>query len=246
MAKYGSASIAVLVADGVSLLPLKSKDLATEHEAVQDDTTGLGDSWPEHTPTGMQRATLSVGEAFYDTAASGSIHDHFKDAADGRTARVVCYAFEGDTIGEPFIGHQGALSVKYGVLAKVGGLSKVKIDYRCSGAKEEGVILQNTAVKTADWNTEGGDSVDHGASTSNGGAGYLQVTAYSGFTNLIGKIRHSADDITYADLLTFTTLTDIGAERVTVSGTVNRHLAFDGNVTGSGSVTVFAGFSRAA
>jgi hypothetical protein len=244
MAKFGSSSIAVLVADGVSLLPLKAKDIASEYEAMQDNTTGLGDSWPEHTPTGMQSAALSLGEAFYDTDTAG-VHDSFKDAADGRTARVLCYVLEGDTIGEPFVGHTGALSVKYGVMAKVGGLTKAKVEYLCSGAREEGIILQNTAVKTADWNTEGASSVDNGASTASGGSGYLQVSAYSGFTNLIGKIRHSADDVTYADLLTFTTVTAIGAERVTVSGTVNRHLAFDGNVTGTGSVTVFAGFYRA-
>jgi hypothetical protein len=36
----------------------------------------------------------------------------------------------------------------------------------------------------------------------------------------------------------------VGAQRVAVAGTVNRHLAIDGNVTGSGSVTVWCGFAR--
>ena len=83
------------------------------------------------------------------------------------------------------------------------------------------------------------------ADSANGGSGYLQVTAASGFTNFVGKVRDSADDVTYADLLTFAdNVSAPFAERVTVAGTVDRYTAFDGNVTGSGSITVFAGFSR--
>ncbi len=83
------------------------------------------------------------------------------------------------------------------------------------------------------------------ASTVNGGVGYQAISAFSGFTGFIGKIRHSADDTTYADLVTFTNVTSgPTAERKTAAGTVNRYLCFDGDVTGSGSITPFAGFSR--
>jgi hypothetical protein len=83
------------------------------------------------------------------------------------------------------------------------------------------------------------------SNTVNGGAGYLEVSAFSGFTGFIGKIRSSADDITYADLVTFTNVTSAPtAQRVTVAGTVDRYLSFNGDVTGTGSITVFAGFSR--
>jgi hypothetical protein len=72
------------------------------------------------------------------------------------------------------------------------------------------------------------------ASSVNGGAGYQQVSAFSGFTGFVGKIRHSADDTTYADLVTFTNVTSApNAQRVTCAGTVNRYLCFDGDVTGS-------------
>lgn len=83
------------------------------------------------------------------------------------------------------------------------------------------------------------------ANTVNGGAGYQQVSAFSGFTGFIGKIRSSADDVTYADLITFTNVTAApAAERKTVAGTVDRYLCFDGDVTGTGSITPFAGFAR--
>lgn len=85
------------------------------------------------------------------------------------------------------------------------------------------------------------------SSTVAGGVGYLQVTAYSGFTGFVDKIMHSPDDSTYATLITFT---DLGSthtpakERKTVSGTVDRFLSNNGDVTGSGSVTAFSGFCR--
>ena len=82
-------------------------------------------------------------------------------------------------------------------------------------------------------------------STVGGAVGFQQVSAFSGFSGFVGKIQDSADDVTYADLVTFTNVTSgPTAESVTVSGTVDRYLSFDGNVTGSGSITMMAGLAR--
>lgn len=80
--------------------------------------------------------------------------------------------------------------------------------------------------------------------SSNGGAGYLQVTQFAGLTGFIGKIMHSPDDITYVTLITFSNATGITKERKTVAGVVDRFLSFNGDITGAGSITVFSGFSR--
>jgi len=78
-----------------------------------------------------------------------------------------------------------------------------------------------------------------------GGYGFQQVTAFTGLTGFIGKIRDSADDITYADLVEFADVTAApDAERKVAAGTVDRYLAFKGDVTGTGAITVFCGFSR--
>lgn len=82
-------------------------------------------------------------------------------------------------------------------------------------------------------------------STVNGGAGYQQVVDFSGFTGYVGKLRHSADESTYADLVTFTNVTTAHkAERVAAAGTVNRYLVHDGDATGTGSLSVLSGFCR--
>ncbi|MEE9359075.1 MAG: hypothetical protein V3U85_01190 [Hyphomicrobium sp.] len=83
------------------------------------------------------------------------------------------------------------------------------------------------------------------ANSTAGGAGFLQCTQAAGFTNFIGKVRDSADDITYADLVTFAdNVSAPFAERVEVSGVVDRYLAIDGDVTGAGTITVWMGFAR--
>lgn len=79
----------------------------------------------------------------------------------------------------------------------------------------------------------------------NGAAGYQQVLALTGFTGYVGKLRDSADDTTFADLVTFADVTAApDAQRVAVAGTVDRYVAHDGNVTGSGSLQAFSGIAR--
>lgn len=87
--------------------------------------------------------------------------------------------------------------------------------------------------------------------TNNGGVAYLQVTqlVLGGYTNWVVKVRHSVDNITFADLATFTVRTAIGAERLpVVAGTaVNRYLATSVALTGAGSgpsITCMVGFAR--
>jgi len=86
------------------------------------------------------------------------------------------------------------------------------------------------------------------SSTVNGGSSIQAVSAFSGFSGFVGTVRHSADDTTYADLVAHSNVTSgPTAERVTVAAgtTVNRYLCFSGALTGSGSITQFAGFTRA-
>jgi hypothetical protein len=82
------------------------------------------------------------------------------------------------------------------------------------------------------------------ADSPNGAVGYLEVTAFSGFTQIVIKLRDSTDNVTFADLITFTTVTAIGAERATVSGTVDRYVAASWVKTGTGSATFMVGIAR--
>jgi hypothetical protein len=94
------------------------------------------------------------------------------------------------------------------------------------------------------------NSDEWAASSANGGAGYLSVSALTlgGYTSVTVVIRHSTDDITFADLITFTAVTAAPtAERKTVTGTINKYTltrhTFNGAGTGQ-SITFAAGLGR--
>jgi hypothetical protein len=217
-----------------------------ETEAVLEETTALSDTWQEHTPTGLQRAMLTQSGFFDD--GSDSINAAL--SGNQQTSRVVCYALEGNTIGKKVTGLTGAFGATYARISSRNELHKANADYTVTGQKDtDGVILHALSAETATGNTEGANSQDNGASSANGAAGYLQVTAISGTgATLDAVIRHSADDVTYANLISFAqvVLADARkAERKTVAGTVNRHTAASWTIAGtSPSVTFMVGVKR--
>ncbi len=80
-----------------------------------------------------------------------------------------------------------------------------------------------------------------------GAVGFLQVTAFSGWTGIVVKVLDSTDDITYVQLIAFTNVTAApGKQRATVAGTVDRYLAMEGTYSGGGpgSATVFCACKR--
>lgn len=97
-----------------------------------------------------------------------------------------------------------------------------------------GVVLHDHTAETADTNTT---SVDRLAGTTGGAGASLHVSAYSGLTNAVIKVQHSTNNSTWADLITFTTVTALTSEFKTVTGTVNRYVRVTTDVTGTGSVT---------
>ena len=85
-------------------------------------------------------------------------------------------------------------------------------------------------------------------SWASGGVGYQQVTALSGFSGYLGKIVHSPDAVTWADLISFANVTSAHAKERKATATpttvVDRYVAHVGDVTGTGSIKVFSGFIR--
>lgn len=244
MAKYGSNQVAFLLAGGYDLLGFTTQ-LEDTIEALTEDKTVLGEDWVEMAATGLKRASLTQ-QGFYDDEAGAS---NAALASGTGVQRVLCYGVEGNTIGKKFTGYAGALQADYARIITVGELHKANASYQGSGVVEEGLIVHAHGAETADGDTED-DAVDNGASSANGGAGYLQVSALDldGYDDIAVSILHSADDETYAELLAFTDVTAApAAERVEVSGTVNRYIASEWAFEGTGtspSATFMAGFVR--
>jgi hypothetical protein len=139
-----------------------------------------------------------------------------------------------------------ALDTKYDVKAPVGGVVSVSADFQCDAGAVQGVVLAGLSAIIA---TGSGTSVDGSASSANGGVGMVHVTANTRNGTNIVKIQHSADNSSWADLVTFTTVpsTTTTSERISVATgtTVNRYLRANYTVAGSsGSATITVAFSR--
>lgn len=119
-------------------------------------------------------------------------------------------------------------------------------EFQSNNQIENGVVLAgNLAVST----TSTGSAVDNAASSANGGVAHLHVTANTRNGTAVAKVQHSANNSTWADLVTFTTIstgTTTSQRSVVNSGTtVNRYLRALITPAGStGSLTVTVAFAR--
>jgi hypothetical protein len=104
-----------------------------------------------------------------------------------------------------------------------------------------GRVIENHTTVTADQN---GTSLDNGAATSGGAVFHLHVTGFSGLTDDVITVEDSADDSSFATIGTFTTVTGVTSQRLTVAGAIRRYVRVVHNVTGTGSVVHLAAICR--
>ena len=132
----------------------------------------------------------------------------------------------------------------YEITAPVADVVATSVEFQVSGGLRQGVIL---APNTGYTTTTNGTSVDNTASTAAGYTGFIHVTDNSRSATVVAKIQHSADNSTWADLATFTTI-GIGAEtyeRVSGSGTVNRYVrSVVTPAAGTGTITLSISLAR--
>jgi len=233
--KYGSSSFSTFLVDGVSLLAAKLQGVTHKVESITEKSDGLGDTSEAHSPVNMAKASLTQTGGFFDDAV-GAMHALLK--AGSQAVRSLVFSVDGVT----FTGGLGVLVTSYDVIAKIGTLSKANATYQVTGDVDtNGVILQN-AAQTIDWTNA---SVDNGASSPDGGVAYLQIAALAGLTGFLGFIESSPDNAAWTTLAAFTNVTAAPAsQRIVVPGVIPRYLRFRGDVTGTGTITAFAGFSR--
>lgn len=168
---------------------------------------------------GLSDGSLS-GEGFFDNAESAS-GDVLNRAFSNRTLATTCYWPNGDTLGNTGVGLEGT-ETAYNIKSDVGDANKVTADFQSHVGREG--ITSHRALATS---TASGTAtvVDNTTGTPGHPVGYLQVTSCSGGTIAV-KIQHSADNSSYTDLITFTSITASNApfaERVEASGTVHRY-----------------------
>lgn len=211
------------------------KNIAGQTQVVAEDATTLGKTAKVVMP-GLRDGTLDI-EGLWDGAALAA--DALLAAALGGSP-VLAWLPVGDVFGSYGQGLQGVQSA-YDVQTPGSALSKITGAVQSAVGWERAAILLALATKSS---TAAGTGVDGLAASTNGGAAYLQVTAYTGTGGTV-KVQHSADNVTYVDLATFVASASISAQRVAVTGTVYRYLRAYYTINGSSSLTIQVMFSRA-
>lgn len=239
--KHGSSEISVFLIGGYNFLANKPQTATRLVEEMLEKTDGLGDSWREFVNTGCSGGVFSQAGAFFDDTTN-RMHTALKTSS--ATSRVGLIVWGGNILASSCTGFAGILGVSYSVIAQLKGLTKANAVYGVSGQVEEGVILQpHTALTSETVQT----SVDNGAASTNGAGGYLEVSAYSGFTSVTVILQHSTDNSAWSNITGggFTAVTSAPtAQRLSISGTINRYTRSWVQVSGSGSVTLAVALAR--
>ena len=186
---------------------------------------------------GNKDGTISIS-GFFDTTQDETIQPLL-----GGNDFVLSVGFDGLDATDQCVFTKGNIT-NYGVSSTVSDIVATAIEVQSDSGIFNGKVLENATYTS----TTNGTARDNTVSTSNGGGAFLIVSSASG-TNptLDAKITHSADNSTYADLVTFTQATSTTAEVKTVAEgtTVNRYLKAVFTIGGTTpSFTAIIGFGR--
>lgn len=202
-------------------------------EYTEDDATALSDGVMNYT-FGHPTAVMDGYTALFRADGSGQSFDVLQTPEE----RVISVAI--GIRSEPEVGDPAFMHVANQASFRIDGsgpiLASANMPRGISNIGMERLWGHVLAAGSSIGATTSYDSVDNGASTDNGLTAFLHVTATSS-GDWVLKVQHSADDSTWADLITFSADgSAITSEVGEASGTVNRYLRFQATRT-SGTTT---------
>lgn len=237
-------------------LSCEVRSFSTSWSANLAEVTALCDGGSKFIP-GMSEGGISLEGLFQsDQGGTGTDYIHetimsaLTDTVDsgqpGDNTALITAAPAGWTAGYPAFIQRGELN-SYEVESTVDDAVSLKMEAQSDDSADWGVVV---ATATALDENSDGDSTsisDVASATSNGGAAILHTTALSDSSATLDiKLQHSADDTTYADLVTFAQATDPGAQfKVVAKGTtVNKHLRVNSTVSTGDTADFVVAFAR--
>ncbi len=217
-------------------------DASASADVETAETTGFGSSAKSYI-VGLRDGTLSASGMF--DGAANAVDEVLTASIGSDTLSAVTVGYDGTTLGNRVTLLQ-AKTTSYEVSSPIGDVVSVSYNAQADGGLDQGVSLAALASVSA---TTTGTAHDNAASSTNGGMAQVHVTVNSRSSTSVIKIQHSADNSTFADLITFTTI-GIGAttsERSLVASgtTVNRYLrAVATLAAGTGSIKYQVSYAR--
>lgn len=204
------------------------------------ETTAFGSTAKTYV-IGLQDGTMSLSGMF--DGNTEAVDETLSGVIGNDASNIVTVAPEGLANGKASFS-AAVKDTSYEVSSPVGDVVSASLEVQADGGIDRGVVLSGNAAVTANGESA---SVDGAASSANGGAGYLHVTANTRNGGSTFKVQHSSDNVTFADLITFASVSTstTASQRVAVTGTVNRYVRASHAPGGStGSVTYSMTFAR--
>lgn len=235
--RHGKRTAVLL--NGTDMSPFLN-EATTTTEIETAETTTFGDTDKTYI-VGLADGTISTSGLFDSSAGASDAVLRGLIAQEDNTFTVLP---EGEAIGRRAILANGQLT-SYEISSPVADVISISAEVQADGGLLTGVDLTGgVATGSASATTT---EVDNGGSTANGGLFNLHVTANTRDGAATIKVQHSSDNVTYADLVTFTNVSAsaTGGESITSTGTVNQYLRTLSTLAGaSGSITYHVAAAR--
>lgn len=212
--------------------------ISTDVEVAE--TTAFGNDAKTYI-AGLKDGTFSMSGMF--DGAQGAVDQTLSSVIAAADSDAITVAPDGAVAGRRSVSG-AARETSYEISSPVGDVVSVSMESQATGGVDYGYLLAANASVSA---SAAGSSVNNGAATTNGGVGYLHVTANTRDGSSTFTVQHSSDNVSFVDLITFTgvSASATDGERVAVTGTVNQYVRAQ-HVPGgsSGSVTYTMAFAR--
>lgn len=210
---FSAGTEAIVLLNGTNLSTyLRTAGASGSRDMLDTTTLGLHDR--AFTP-GLRNAVFNA-EGFYD-GSDDAIDAILADTLDG-TACILTYLPYGDAFGNQGKGIDGDTS-GYDIATPVDGIAGITLNIQSSVGNEPVKVLATLAERSIAGN---GTALDNTAGTTEGAAGYLQVTAVD--ETLDVTIEHSDNGADWTTLITFDQSTAPEGQRVFVAGEVKRYV----------------------
>jgi hypothetical protein len=218
-------------------------DVSSSSSVETAETSAFGTDAKSYI-SGLLDGTISLGGMFESTTSVGT-DEFFNAQLGGVTNQVVIVTPQGHVNGRRAVAMQ-ADNTSYEISGAIGDLVMASAEFQSNKGVDSGVVLSSGGEVTSTGN---GTSVDNTLASTNGGVAFLSVPVNTRNGTIAVKVQHSADNSTFADLTTFTTVTSaqktFGRVEVATGTTVNRYLRVNYTVAGStGSATPVVVFTR--
>ena len=218
-----------------------SGDLTSIAPAASADThevTNFGSNGWKQSDVGLVGWTVSI-EGFHDPAVDG-YGRQFNDLLGATGGILSVYDGGADAVGKTgWLGSEAILTERS---EAVNVADLVRLNGVLQGSGRAGMDAKLLHPGGRESASGSGTSVDNSAESTNGGRANLHVTAATGRWTV--SIQHSANDSTWADLVTFSSINANTSRTGEVSGRVDRYLRARWMEGAVGNVTFVVGFAR--